>query len=156
MTARPAVAAAKRFLSFVDGSPSPFHCVASLKAMLASNGYEELREDGPLSIRVGGKYFYTRNQSSLAAFAVGKNFQAGNGFAMMGTHTDSPNFLVKPISAVTQNGYLQVGVATYGGGIWHTWFDRDLTVAGRVIVKQGDAGFVSKLVHIKKPILRIP
>lgn len=77
---------------------------------------------------------------------------------MVGGHTDSPNLRVRPVSKRSKEGYLQCSVETYGGGLWATWFDRDLSLAGRVIVSTSDthAKFVSRLVHIRRPLLRVP
>ncbi|RNA11854.1 aspartyl aminopeptidase isoform X2 [Brachionus plicatilis] len=146
---------ASKFLNFLNNNPTPYHVVESARQMLSQAGFQELRIAEQWSVRNGGKYFLTKNESTLMAFVVGGKYQSGNGFAVVGAHTDSPALKVKLVSKKSKVGYLQVGVECYGGGIWHTWFDRDLTVAGRVLLKQNDK-VVQKLVHIKRPILRIP
>ena len=83
-------------------------------------------------------------------------YSFGNGFHVIAAHTDSPCLNLKPISASSKAGYLMVNVQTYGGGLWHTWFDRDLTVAGRAIVRSDDGSFIHRLVKVKRPLLRIP
>ena len=150
--------AAHEFLSFVNASPTPFHAVHAVKQRLEEAGFQLLEEkDAWSNLCVpGGKYFLTRNTSTILAFAIGKEWKPGNAVAMIGAHTDSPTLRVKPVSKKESNGFIQVGVETYGGGLWHTWFDRDLSIAGRLIVKDAHGNIVQKLVHLKRPILRIP
>ncbi|OJJ33984.1 hypothetical protein ASPWEDRAFT_112467 [Aspergillus wentii DTO 134E9] len=146
------------FLSYVNASPTPFHAVQSSKDLLAKAGFQEIKEKDSWAstCKPGGKYYLTRNGSTLVAFAVGKKWAPGNSISMIGAHTDSPVLRIKPVSKKGGEGFVQVGVETYGGGIWHSWFDRDLGVAGRVMVRSSDGSIVQKLVKIDRPILRIP
>ncbi|CAP69085.1 uncharacterized protein PODANS_7_10450 [Podospora anserina S mat+] len=155
----PPPASAHEFLDFVNASPTPYHAVQTATSLLQKAGFHPISERTPWTpstISPGGKYYLTRNASSLIAFAVGSRWSPGNPIAMIGAHTDSPCLRVKPVSKRTANGYLQVGVETYGGGIWHSWFDRDLSVAGRVLVRVKEGGFEQRLVRVEKPIVRIP
>jgi aspartyl aminopeptidase len=135
-----------------------FHAVHSAAQRLQAAGFKEVKERDSWSstLQPGGKYYLTRNGSSIVAFGIGKKWKAGNPIAMIGAHTDSPCLRIKPVSKKTGSGFMQVGVETYGGGIWHTWFDRDLSIAGRAMVKDGEGNFVQKLVKVNRPILRIP
>eukprot|EP00735_Rhodelphis_limneticus_P005956 TRINITY_DN1810_c0_g1::TRINITY_DN1810_c0_g1_i1::g.14066::m.14066 TRINITY_DN1810_c0_g1::TRINITY_DN1810_c0_g1_i1::g.14066 ORF type:complete len:472 (-),score=102.78,sp/B9RAJ0/DNPEP_RICCO/48.34/2e-162,Peptidase_M18/PF02127.10/3.1e-160,Peptidase_M42/PF05343.9/4.6,Peptidase_M42/PF05343.9/2.7e-06 TRINITY_DN1810_c0_g1_i1:268-1635(-) len=148
-------ALARDFLGFVNRSPSPFHAVHTASEFLLQQGYKKLIETEPWNLIPGGKFFFTRNQSCLVAFTVGKKYQTGNGFNIIAAHTDSPCLKIKPRSKLANLEYQQIGVECYGGGLWHTWFDRDLSVCGRVIVKESDK-FVHRLVRVERPICRIP
>ncbi|XP_074565764.1 putative aspartyl aminopeptidase isoform X2 [Curcuma longa] len=146
-------------VDFLNASPTNFHAVDEAKRRLKQAGYVHLSEREDWVLESGKKYFFTRNQSTIVAFAIGKKYVAGNGFHIIGAHTDSPCLKLKPVSKVSKGGYLEVGVQTYGGGLWHTWFDRDLTIAGRLIkreVKDDTTSYSQSLVRIEEPILRIP
>ncbi|XWS60293.1 hypothetical protein CRYUN_Cryun07bG0023900 [Craigia yunnanensis] len=146
-------------INFLNVSPTAFHAVDEAKKRLQKVGYEQVLEREDWKLEAGKRYFFTRNHSTIVAFAIGKKYVAGNGFHIVGAHTDSPCLKLKPVSKVTKGGYLEVGVQTYGGGLWHTWFDRDLTVAGRVMIKEEKGGSVSyshRLFRIEEPIMRVP
>ena len=142
-------------LDFIDCSPTPFHAVNEIKNLLTQQGYSELKESEAWNLLSNGKYFVTRNDSSLIAFIVGTKTRDASGFKIIGAHTDSPNLKLKPNSAYDKNGYLQLGVEVYGGVLLTTWTDRDLSLAGRVIVK-GKKQPQSKLIRFEDPLLRIP
>ncbi|KAK7282016.1 hypothetical protein RIF29_10480 [Crotalaria pallida] len=146
-------------ISFLNASPTAFHAVDEAKKRLLGAGFKQLSEREVWDLVPGNKYFFTRNYSTIVAFAIGQKYVAGNGFHLIGAHTDSPCLKLKPVSKVVKGGILEVGVQTYGGGLWHTWFDRDLTVAGRVIIreeKEGSVFYSHRLVRIDEPIMRIP
>lgn len=112
---------AQDFIEFVNKSPSPFHATHEACEILKKHGFQEIKEreswnDG--LIKRGGKYYFTRNGSALIAFEVGGKYNPGNGFSVIGAHTDSPCLKLKPISKKDKSGYLEVGVQLYGGGIW--------------------------------------
>lgn len=154
-TAMPVV---REFLDFINKAVTPFHAVTEITKMLESAGFTQVRETEAHKLcDPNGKYFVTRNQSSIVALSVGGKYKPGNGLKIVGGHTDSPNLSLKPHSKSNKADHVGVGVQLYGGILLHTWFDRDLTCAGRVILqnKPGEP-LTSKLVHIKKPILRIP
>ncbi|KAI3427712.1 uncharacterized protein J3R85_009284 [Psidium guajava] len=143
-------------LDYLNESWTQFHATAEAKRHLIDAGFHLLKENEEWNLKPGGRYFFTRNMSCLIAFAVGERYDVGSGFHVIAAHSDSPCLKLKPKSASTKSNYLMVNVQTYGGGLWHTWFDRDLSVAGRVIVRDSDGSFLHKLVKIKRPLLRIP
>lgn len=148
---------AQDFVNFLNASPTPYHAVDTIKSRLIGAGFRELLEatNWRGQVKKGGNYFVTRNGLSIVAFSVGHKWVPGNGMAIIGGHCDSPTLRVKPVSKQVSNGYIQVRCETYGGGIFHTYFDRTLSVAGRLLVKEG-LKVVSKLVKVDKPILQIP
>ncbi|MES1921319.1 hypothetical protein MHBO_002862 [Bonamia ostreae] len=151
---------AQRFLEFSNCSPTAFHCVENVKRKLLAAGFEKVKLSGEKQIsanrfRRNGKYFFTRNESSIVAFAMGGEYQPGNGATVMVAHTDSPGLHLKPVSGTKSSGYNTLAVETYGGGVFSSWLDRDLSIAGRAFVKNGNA-IESRLFKIDRPILSIP
>jgi|UniRef100_A0AC35EWC2 aspartyl aminopeptidase len=148
-------AAAQRFITFLNRSVTPFHAIHELSNRLKSDGFTEVRESEDWKLQPNGKYFVTKNDSTIFAFAIGGQFRPGSGFSMVVGHTDSPSLRVKPISTETSSKFLQVGVSTYGGGTWRSWFDRDLAIAGQICYKL-EGHLHRKLIDSKEPILCIP
>lgn len=158
--AKPSGHLAEEFLTFGDASKSPYHATASIASLLRAANFVALNEaaDWSCFLEPGGRYFFTRDGSSIIAFTLPSTIsKSETSFSIVGAHTDSPCFKVKPVSKIIGHDYLQLGVECYGGGLWHTWFDRDLTVAGRVVVQDEATGkLVFKLVEVGHAIMRIP
>jgi aspartyl aminopeptidase len=138
--------------SFIDISPTPFHAVAEMVRRLSEAGFTELDERVRWTLKPGGQHWVIRDGGSLIAFRVGASPLADAGLRMVGTHTDSPTFKVRPLHDVRRAGYRLVGVEPYGGLLAHTWMDRELTVAGRVTTADG----LSRLVRLAGATLRLP
>jgi len=140
---------------FLAESPTPFHATENIAAALQQADFVELKENQQWSIQQGGKYFVTRNGSSIIAFINGKSV-AEKGVRMVGAHTDSPCLRVKPNPELNRQGVFQLGVEVYGGVLLNPWFDRDLSLAGRVNYVGNDGELDSALIDFKKPIAVIP
>ncbi len=147
--------ATKGLFDFIASSPTAFQAVETIKVMLEREGYQALEESLVWKIEKGGKYYTTKNNSSIIAINVGTDLDYYT-FNMSASHLDSPSFKVKPKSMMkTDNTYVKLNTEGYGGAILSTWLDRPLSVAGRVMVKHDNA-YVAKLVNIDKDLLMIP
>ena len=140
-------------MDFLAASPTAFHAVENIRGMLEAAGYATLNEFEPWNLAPGGRYLVTRNQSSIIAFRVPE--AGGDHFQIVSTHSDSPCFKLKPDAARAGQGYAMLNVEKYGGMIMSTWFDRPLSVAGRVIVRT-DAGYETRLVDLDRDLAVIP
>lgn len=149
---------AKELIDFIHESPSVFHVVDNVNKLLIKCGYLQLNESDKWNLIKGGKYFVEKNGSALIAFVVGEKPVCSSGFKIIGAHTDSPTFKVKPLPEIKVEGeYLKLNTEVYGGPILNTWLDRPLSIAGRVTVKSSNSFYpISKLINIKRPILIIP
>ena len=144
----------KELINFIDKSPTAFHAVENIKAALAADGFAELKEDERWAVETGGKYFVTRNDSAIIAFAVPES--APYGFRIAASHSDAPSFKIKENPEITvENNYVKLNTEGYGGMIMSSWLDRPLSVAGRIIVKE-DGQLTSKLVEVDRDLLMIP
>lgn len=148
----------KRLLSFLDASPVNFLAVKNISKELEKNGFRRMNPQEPLGkIEAGEKFFVTKNDSSIYAFQIGKKPLADAGFHMICAHCDSPTFRIKPnAEMLCEGGIVKLNTEVYGGPIMSTWFDRPLTLAGRVIVK-GENAMIPQtlLLHVKRPLLQI-
>lgn len=147
-----------RLLKFLDASPVNFLAARNITCELEQNGYRRLDPQQPLGeLKAGDKVYVTKNDSSVYAFRLGRKPLAETGFHMICAHSDSPTFRVKPHAEMTGEGRLvRLNTEVYGGPILSTWFDRPLTLAGRVIVRGKDAmSPETMLMHVRRPLLQI-
>lgn len=148
----------KRLLSFLDASPVNFLAVKNIADTLLANGFRRVDPSQPLGeVKSGDRFFVTKNDSSVFAFRIGNKPIADAGFHMICAHCDSPTFRIKPnAEMLTEGGIVKLNTEVYGGPIMSTWFDRPLTLAGRVIVRGEDVMQPQTLLlHIKRPLLQI-
>ena len=148
----------KRLLSFLDASPVNFLAVKNLTEELQQHGYRRIDTTEALgTVKAGDKFFVTKNDSSIYAFQIGRKALAETGFHMICAHCDSPTFRIKPHAEIDcEGGIVKLNTEVYGGPIMSTWFDRPLTLAGRIIVKSKDVMTpTTLLLHVKRPLLQI-
>tara|TARA_B100002052_G_scaffold294796_1_gene320176 strand:- start:676 stop:1941 length:1266 start_codon:yes stop_codon:yes gene_type:complete len=143
-------------MAFLDESPSPFHAVTAMQRALQEHGFNDLDPSAPWSIVDRDKALVIRNGSSLIAFRMGSAPLIESGVRMIGAHTDSPCLRIKPTPDVRRSGFHQLGVEIYGGVLLAPWFDRDLSIAGRVTCSDTTGQRLSLLIDFKKPIVTIP
>lgn len=142
-------------LDFIQASPTPFHAVEQMSSRLDDAGFQQLKESDTWQCSNPGKYYVIRNGSSVIAFTLGANL-AEKGLRMVGAHTDSPCLKVKPNPEIIKESYLQLGVEVYGGALLNPWFDRDLSLAGRVSYVTQNGEVNNALIDFIKPVAVIP
>ena len=145
-------------MNFMDNSVCNFCAIETIKSELDKAGFKELILSDNWNIERGGKYYTTKNDSAIFAFTIGKKSPAQTGFKIIAAHSDSPCFRIKPNAEIKcEKGIIKLNTEVYGGPILYTWFDRPLSVAGRVILKGNDALHpITKIIKINRPILLIP
>jgi len=140
-------------LGFLDASPTPFHATQNMSMMFENAGFEKLIETDRWELVAGKKYYVTRNDSSVIAFTYPK---IAKNYTMVGAHTDSPNLKLKPNPVIKEHGVVKFGVEPYGGLLLNPWFDRDLSIAGRVSYLNSQNIIKDTLIDVKKSIAIIP
>ncbi len=140
-------------LDFLRRSPTPYHAVESSVARLSAAGFAPLDPAASWAGLAAGRYYVKQGDSALLAFAIPSSRKV-RGFRIVGAHTDSPNLRLKPHAEYVKEGYLQLGVEVYGGALLNSGLDRDLSIAGRVIVR-GGAGLETRLVRFDDPLCRV-
>lgn len=145
----------KALLQFIDESPTAYHSVENASKILEKEGFKYIPESKKYQLKKGGKYYTTRNGTSLIAFKIGENNTSDYSFNITASHGDSPTFKVKPNNNIDIGKYQKVSVEAYGGMLCSTWFDRPLSIAGRVSVSSAK-GIDNRLVNIDRDLLVIP
>ena len=146
----------RQLCQFLGEATTPFHAVRLMSTQLADAGFVALDEAGSWDLKPGGKYFLQRNGSSLVAFVVGSKSGPREGLRMVGAHTDSPCLMLKPTPEKVRQGYFQLGVEVYGGALLNPWFDRDLSLAGRLSFETQDGQLSSALIDYRRAVAIVP
>lgn len=147
----------RELMDFLAASPTPFHAVREMARRLADAGFQHRPETDAWRIEPGGRYFTTRNDSSIIAWTMPTRVPLPeSGLRMAGAHTDSPCLRIKPRPESHRNGYLQLGVEVYGGALLNPWFDRDLSLAGRVSYLDRNGALMHGLIDFVRPVAVIP
>lgn len=147
----------QNLIDFIDASPTMFHATASCKQLLDTNAFTALDNGAAWDLKEGGKYYTTINDSCIIAFCINSTNIEEEGFKIIGTHNDVPGFRIKPNAQMQTENYIKLNTEGYGGAILSTWFDRPLSVAGRVALKSDDLlRPETRLVDLNKPLLIIP
>lgn len=147
--------AAHELINFIDASPSPWHVVSSVEARLLAQGFTRLEEGERWQLAPAGRYYVVRGGASMIAFVLGSQSPAEAGFRIVGAHTDSPGLRLKPKATLTGDGVTRLGVEVYGGPILATFTDRDLSLAGRVVLRTA-AGQETRMLRFERPLVRLP
>jgi aspartyl aminopeptidase len=147
----------KIFVDTINQSTSAFNFVETAKSKLLKENFKQIYEKDSWSFKPGDKLFYTRNNSALFAFTIGKKYDPLKGcFKIIGAHTDSPSLRIAPNSYNPSEGFERYNIETYGGGLWHTWLDRDLSVCGKVVFYNKEKQLSTKIIKCNEPIFFIP
>lgn len=145
-----------QLLQFLESSPTAYHATASLLSRLQAEGFERLYETDQWQLQPGRRYVLTRSDSSLIAFIYGRAPLTESGIRMVGAHTDSPCLKVKPNPELVRAGYAQLGVEVYGGALLAPWFDRDLSLAGKVSFRNNAGDLRHAFIDFKQAVVTIP
>lgn len=145
----------QHLLDFIDGSPSPWHAVSSIESAVQAAQFIRIDESAKWQLQENGRYYVVRDDSSIVLFVLGNKSPAESGFKIIGAHTDSPGFRIRPNTATLSDGFARLGVEIYGGPILATFTDRDLSLAGRISFSD-EKQVRQKLVRFDQPLLRLP
>ena len=150
------IAQARDLLAYIDASPSPFHAVRETARRLEDAGFRRVAEGDDFGLKPGDRIYVVRDGASIAAFELGREAPEESGFRLIGAHTDSPTLRIKPQPEVVREGYRQLAVEVYGGALYSTWLDRDLSISGRVVLRGESGALESHVLTLSRAIVRIP
>lgn len=140
----------EELIRFINASVTPFHAVSEMETILSSSGFEKLDESNDWELVDGNRYYVTRNDSSIIVFTYPPSQESG--YTLIGAHTDSPHLRIKPNPLNTSAGVVQLRVEPYGGVLLNPWFDRDLSLAGRIVYQDGEGKRIETLIDFMRPI----